>query len=337
MKNPLILVLILLGMSFSNAQENINELLAAGIDDAKRFTTDYIAPASDGLAYGINTGWFNNAKAPKRFGFEISIVGNASFIKDEKKSFQLNVADYENIRFPDNSPSKTVATALGENDPDITVIVTYDDPVFGNQEVELTLPTGIGSENVDIIPTAFVQASFSPFKGTQVKGRFFPKVNTEDVELSTYGFGIQQEFTSWLPADSVFPVAVSGLVAYTRLDASYDFTDSGVIAGSDQKVETEVKTLLFQLIAGTKFKVLNFYAGLGYITGDSTTDLLGSYTVTDGVLFSETITDPFSVERDISGVRGTLGANLKLGFFGLNLDYSLGEFDSASLGINFSF
>lgn len=35
MKNPLILVLILLGMSFSNAQENINELLAAGIDDAK--------------------------------------------------------------------------------------------------------------------------------------------------------------------------------------------------------------------------------------------------------------------------------------------------------------
>lgn len=326
-----------LAICYVNAQDNINELLAAGIDDAKRFSTDYIAPASEGLGYAINSGWFNSASSPKRFGFQISLVGNASFIKDEKKSFQLNVAEYENIRFPDNSPSKTVATALGQNEPDVTVIVTYDDPIFGSQEVEVTLPTGIGSENVNLIPTGYIQASFSPFKGTQLKGRFFPKVDTEDVELSTYGFGVQQEFTSWLPADSVFPVAVSGLIAYTHLNANYDFTNSSIVDGENQQVETEVNTLLFQLIVGTKFKVVNFYAGLGYINGDSKTDLLGTYTVTDGVFFSETITDPFSIDQDISGVRGTLGANLKLGFFGLNADYSIGEFDTASLGINFSF
>ncbi|EDP95389.1 DUF6588 family protein [Kordia algicida OT-1] len=330
-------LIALLAICYVNAQDNINELLAAGIDDAKRFSTDYIAPASEGLAYTINSGWFNSASSLKKYGFEISVVGNASFFKDEKKSFQLNVADYENIRFPDNSPSKTVATALGHNEPDITVIVTYDDPIFGNQEVELTLPTGIGSEDVNLIPTAYLQASFSPFKGTQLKGRFFPKVDTEDVKLSTYGFGIQQEFTSWLPAESVFPVAVSGLIAYTHLNANYDFTNSSVVDGDNQQVETEVNTLLFQLIVGTKFKVVNFYGGLGYINGDSKTDLLGTYTVTDGVFFSETITDPFSIDQDISGIRGTLGANLKLGFFGLNADYSFGEFDTASLGINFSF
>ncbi|QHI36330.1 hypothetical protein IMCC3317_16920 [Kordia antarctica] len=337
MKKLQLLFIAFLAISHVNAQENINELLAAGIDDAKRFTTDYIAPASEGLAYGINTGWFNSAKAPKRFGFEISIVGNISLIKDEKKEFQLNVADYENIRFPDNSPSKTVATALGHNEPDVTVIVTYDDPVFGSQEVEITLPTGIGSENVDIIPTAYVQASFSPFKGTQVKARFFPKVDSEDVDLSTYGFGIQQEFTSWLPAEKAIPVAISGLIAYTHLDANYDFTESSNVNGNNQQVATEVNTFLFQLIVGTKFKIINFYGGLGYLKGDSTTDLLGTYTVTDGVLFSETITNPFSIEQDISGVRGTIGANLKLGFFSINADYSLGEFDSASLGLNFSF
>lgn len=337
MKKKLILALILLPSLVINAQENIDDLLAAGIGDAKQFTTDYIAPASEGLAYGINNGWFNNAKSPHKFNFSLSIIGNASFIKDEKKSFQLNVSDYENIRFPDNSPSKTVATALGHNDPEITVIVTYDDPIFGSQETELTLPTGIGSTNVNLIPTAFLQASFSLFKGTQIKGRFFPKVETEDAKIGLYGLGLQQEFTSWLPADKIFPVAISGLVAYTHLDGSYDFTDVSLVDGENQQINTEVNTLLLQLIVGTKLKIINFYGGLGYITGKSTTDLLGTYRVTDGFLFSEDIVDPFSVKQDVSGIRGTIGANLKLGFFGLNADYTIAEFDSASLGINFSF
>lgn len=320
-----------------NAQENIDDLLAAGINDAKTFTSDYIAPASEGLAFGINNGWFNNAKAPKKFGFELSIIGNASFIKDKHKSFVMNVSDYENIRFEDNSPSKSVATALGHNDPDITVVITYDDPIFGNQEAELTLPTGIGSTNINLIPTAFLQASFSPFNGTQIKARYFPKTKAEDAEIGMYGFGLQQEFTAWLPADKIFPVAISGLVAYTHLDGSYDFTDEGIVEGSNQQIKTDVNTLLLQLIVGTKLKIINFYGGLGYISGKSTTDLLGTYRVSDGVLFSEEIIDPFSVEQDVSGIRGTIGANLKLGFFGINADYTLAEFDSASLGLNFSF
>lgn len=336
MRQLILVSITLLSITFAKAQENVNDLLAAGIADAQRFTQDYMAPASEGLAYGINNGWFNNAKAPKRFGFELSVIGNIGFIKDEKTAFQMNVADYENIRFEDGSSSKMVATVLGHNDPEVRVIITYDDPIFGNQETELILPTGIGSENVNILPTGFLQASFSPFNGTQIKGRFFPEVETEDAKVSLYGIGLQQEFTSWLPADKVLPVAVSGLVAYTHLNANYDFTDAEYVDGDNQQVETNVNTLLFELIVGTKLKIINFYGGLGYITGKSTTDLLGSYRVTDGFLFSEEINDPFSVEHDISGIRGTLGAHLKLGFFGLNADYTFAEFDSATIGINFS-
>lgn len=332
----LLLILVFIG-STMNAQENINDLLTAGISDAQRFSSDYLAPASEGLAFGMNNGWFNNAKAPKKYGFEISLMGNVSFIKDEKKSFQLNVADYENIRFADNSSSKSVATALGQNEPDITIFITYDDPIFGNQEVSLTLPTGIGSENINLIPTAFLQASFSPFKGTQVKGRYFPNVDTEDVKVGFYGVGIQQEFTSWLPADKILPVAISGVVAYTHLNGSYDFTDGQYVQGENQQIDTKVNTLLFELLVGTKLKIVNFYGGLGYLTGKSTTDLLGTYRVTDGLLFSEDIVDPFSVENDISGIRGTVGAHLKIGFFSMNADYTIAEFDSASIGFNFSF
>lgn len=325
-------------MAFSiNAQENINDLLAAGIADAERFTTDYINPATEGVAFGINNGWFSNANSLKKYGFEISLFGNVSFIPDEKKSFELNVSDYENIRFPDNSPKNTVATALGNNDPDITVIVTYDDPLFGDQEVELTLPTGIGSADVNLIPTAFLQGSFAPFKGTQIKGRFFPKVDTEDVKLSLYGFGLQQEFTSWLPADKLLPVSISGLIAYTHLDASYDFTDSEIIDGENQQISTEVNTMLYQLIVGTKLKIINFYGSIGYLNGKTTTDLLGTFRVSDGILTSDEIVDPFSIKSDVSGMRTTLGAHLKLGFFRLNVDYTIAEFDSASVGMSFGF
>ncbi|MEZ4802222.1 MAG: DUF6588 family protein [Gelidibacter sp.] len=337
MKKFCLLVMVTFIISSLQAQENINDLLTAGINDAQRFSTDYLAPASEGLAFGINNGWFNNAKAPKKYGFEISLMGNASFIKDEKKSFQMNVADYENIRFEDNSPSKMVATALGQNNPDITVFITYEDPIFGNQEVPLTLPTGIASENINLIPTAFLQASFSPFNGTQLKGRFFPKVDTDDVKVGFYGLGIQQEFTSWLPADAIFPVAISGVIAYTHLDGSYDFTDGEYVEGENQHIDTKVNTMLFEVLVGTKLPVINFYGGLGYMNGKSTTDLLGTYRVTDGLLFSEDIVNPFSVKQDVSGIRGTIGANLKLGFFSLNADYTLAEFDSASVGLNFSF
>ena len=319
------------------SQDNIDDLLAAGVNDAKRFSQDYLAPATNGLAYGINNGWFNHAKGQKQFGFEIGLIVNTSFINDDKKSFEMRASDYENIRFLDNSPSKNVATALGHNDPDITVIITYDDPIFGNQETELTLPTGIGSTGVNIIPAAFLQAAFSPFRGTQLKARYFPKIETEDVKTGLYGFGIQQEFTAWLPKDRFFPVAISGLIAYTHMDGSYDFTDSNLVEGTNQQVQTDINTLLFELIASTNFKVLNAYGAIGYLSGTSQTDLLGTYVVTDGLLYSESIVDPFSIEEKVNGIRTTLGANVKLGFFSLNVDYTFAEFNSASLGLNFSF
>lgn len=336
MKHIIALVL-LISSSGICAQQNIDDLLAAGVNDARQFSKDYLAPATEGLVYGINNGWFNHGKGQKRFGFEIGLVANTSFISSNKKSFEMRVSDYENIRFPDNSPSRNVATALGNNDPDIIVILTYDDPIFGSQETEITLPTGLGASDINVIPAAFLQVGFSPFKGTQLKARYFPKIEVDDVKTGLYGFGLQQEFTTWLPKTDLFPVAISGLIAYTHLNGSYDFTDEGIVDGENQQIQTKVNTMLYELIASTKFKVFNVYGGIGYVSGKSETDLLGTYVVSDGVLFSDSIKDPFSIEEKVSGVRTTLGANLKLGFFAINADYTIAEFNSASLGLQVSF
>jgi hypothetical protein len=134
------------------------------------------------------------------------------------------------------------------------------------------------------------------------------------------------------------PVSVSILGAFTRLDASYDFEDGAVVEGRDQLIETKTNAYNVAAIASTNFKVINFYGGLNYVAGNSTTDLKGTYTFrSNTVIFplASTVEDPLSLQTDVSGVLGTIGAKLTLGAFNLNADYTFGEYNTASASIFF--
>jgi len=334
MKFSLFMLLVLV-TTISKAQSDIDALLAAGIEDAERFANDYLAPGTNGLMHSMNANWFNTGKSKPLGGFEISVIVNAASVKDENKNFDLNVADYNNISFPDSSPSKMIATILGENNPAIFVDVKFENAIFGEQTERIELPNGIGEGAANLLPTAFLQGALGLGKGIEVKARFVPKIETDEVSLSMYGAGLQVEFTKWLPANKLWPVAISGLVAYTHLDGEYDLTESSGIAGENQRIENATNTWLFQLVASTKLPIINFYGGLGYINGKSESDLLGTYIVTNGTLSSDPIVDPFSVSSEVASVRGTIGTKLKLGFFRLNAEYHISEFNAFSLGINF--
>ena len=316
------------------AQSDINDILAAGLNDAETFTTDYLSPASEGIMYSISNGWYNTADAKPLAGFEISIIGNmASFKnKEDKKAFDLNTADYENLKFVDGSNSKLVSTALGDIEG-VRVFVEDENGLFRE---EFDLPSGLASEGVNFVPSAFIQASVGIIKGTELKARFLPKIKTDDFGMSMYGFGIQHEFTKHLPADKVLPIAISGVIGFTHLDASYDFTNSSIVAGQDQRLEIDANTWVFQAVVSTRLPIINFYGGLGYLSGKSTTDVLGTYTVQSGPI-QETYIDPFSIDKGASGVTANLGAKLKLGFFRIHADYVIAEFNTVSFGVNFGF
>lgn len=321
----------------TQAQSNINELLAAGLADAERFTDSYIFPVSEGALHSISNGWYNSGESKPLGGFEISIIGNIAPFKnkEDKRTFTLNTADYENLQFDDGSTSKVVSSALG----DLEGIIVYveGEPVPGTTVREnFELPTGLASEDINFIPSAFLQVGIGLIKGTEIKARFFPKIDTEDGGVGIYGFGLQHEFTHHLAplVQKRFPVRLSAVIGYTRLDATYDFTNSNIIAGSDQKIEVDMSTWVFQAVASTKLPIINFYAGIGYMTGKSKTDILGTYIVQSGP-FQQTYEDPFSLDHEAKGVRANLGAKLKLGFFRLNFDYTVAEFNNVSVGINF--
>lgn len=337
MKNLVFLMVFCFSGLVSKAQNDIDVLLAAGIEDAERFANDYLAPGTNGLMHSMNANWFNSAKVKPLGGFEISAVVNASLIKDDNKMFLLDTGDYNNVQFVQGSNSQMVASVLGENDPTIFVEVEYDDPIFGSQTTQFELPQGIGDGSKNLLPSAFIQGAVGLGSGLEIKARFFPKIETDDVSFNMYGAGLQIEFTELLPASKLWPVALSGLVAYNHLDGSYDITDSSGIEGENQRLENDTNTWLFQAIVSTKLPIINFYGGVGYISGSSESDLLGTYRVRNGPLVSDNIVDPFSVSSDVSAVRAIVGTKLKLGFFRLNAEYHISEFDAFSAGISFGF
>ena len=337
MKKILLLVCMATGI-IGSAQSNANDIFAAGLDDAEQFLNDYLNPVSEGALYSISNGWYNTADAKPLLGFEISIIGNMTSFKnkEDKKSFLLDTNDYQNLKFQDGSTSKLVSTALGDIEG-VGVFVEGTVPPGITVRENFTLPSGLSAEGIDFVPSAYLQVSMGLIKGTEVKVRFLPKIDTEEVAVGLYGVGIQHELTKHLPADKVLPIAVSAVVGYTHLSGTYDFTNTSVVDGENQKIDTDMDTWAFQTVVSTKLPIINFYGGLGYITGKSNTDILGTYTVQSGPFQSETYTDPFSFESEVSGVTGNIGAKLKLGFFRLNVDYTLAEFNNLAVGINFGF
>lgn len=58
MKNVTFSLCALLCLSIGvKAQDNLNDLLAAGVADAGRFTNSYLAPGTNSAMYSMNNGW----------------------------------------------------------------------------------------------------------------------------------------------------------------------------------------------------------------------------------------------------------------------------------------
>ena len=316
--------------------QDLNDLFVSGINDAERFANAYLAPVAEASVYGISNGWYNSADAKPLGGFEISIVGNFTGFKNksDKQAFLLDPSAYDNLDFVENpGEARAVSTVLG----DIEGVQVFVEDENGLFREEFELPSGLAAEDFNFVPSLFIQAGVGLFKGLEVKARFLPKIDIDEAKAGLFGAGLQYEFTKLLPADKLWPIALSAVVGYTNLNGEYDFTNTGVIDGENQRIDANFSTWNFSAVVSTrKIPVINFYGGIGYITGKSDIDLLGSYVVTSGP-FQQTYNDPFTVSQDVSGVTANLGTKIKLGFFRLNAEYNIAEFSTFTAGMSFGF
>ena len=211
---------------------------------------------------------------------------------------------------------------------------------------DFTVPGGIkGDLPLSAVPAPAVQVAVGlPFK-LDVIVRATPKVGSDDVKGSLFGFGLKKEITGWFGKMDKTPLHVSLLAAYSTMNVDYE-----IGSGSDQNIqytdaaaEFKLNSYTIQAIASLNFPVINFYGGVGFNGGKSTLDMLGDYTlsydsgVTAAPTYSETITNPFSIKNTASGVNATIGTRLSLGFFKIFGSYTLQEYNSINGGIAFSF
>ncbi|SCX87636.1 hypothetical protein SAMN05192588_0048 [Nonlabens sp. Hel1_33_55] len=360
MKKYIVTLAILISFNLSKAQDGISDVLAAGVEAAALFTNSYTEPAAEAFSYNLSAGWYDDARVLPKGKFNFIVRAQATFSKDEDKSFLLDPLVYQDIiqnsydntnnppadvtvTFGDDSTTpRLIATALGQNDPSQSLVIITRDRTTGIQTDRsvIELPQGLGDAGVDVVPSAFIQAGFGLGAGLELKARFVPRTQIDEAEIAIYGGAIQWQVSDVLDKNDVLPVEVSVLAGYSVLDAMYDFEDGAVVDGEDQRLETKSGSLTLSLIAGTDFKVLNFYGGVNFNAGTTETDLLGTYTVrSSGSIFpiGQTFEDPISVKTDVSSMLGTVGTKLTLGFFQINAGYTFGEFDTLNGAIAFKF
>lgn len=206
-----------------------------------------------------------------------------------------------------------------------------------NVSTSFTMPEGISKDlPLSAVPTPAIQLSVGlPYK-FDVMLRLVPEVGSDDVKGKLFGLGLKKELTSLLGPIDRLPLHLSFLAAYTSMDVNYRM-DGSTIGGVNQHAKFKLNSFTAQAIASLNFPIINIYGGLGFSSGKSDLDLLGTYNLEYSNAVTETVTDPLNLDFKASGLRGTLGARLSLGFFKIFADYTLQEYNTASMGIAFSF
>ena len=333
MKNFILIPVFFTALVFvstaTHAQDNLREYLILGVEAAEELTSAYAEPAAVGLMYGMSGGWYNSAVVRDKWDVELSIVTNGSFVPSEARTFTIDTGRFEGLTTVNGEARVEVPTILGGSATPVTLIAEVDGELF-----EFETPEGLGISDLNLLPNAFLQAKVGTPWATEVGVRLFPKINIDDLELGLYGISLQHEFSRWIELLDQSPVALSVFAAYTGLSADYNFQTGGDVLGENQRMRLIMNSWLFELVTSTRFNKLNFYGGLGYVTGDSDTSLRGTYEVQTRT--PRTFSDPFSFQNDVSGFRANLGVNLRLGWFGLNTAYTFQGYNNFSLAMNFN-
>ena len=347
MKKLLLIVSICFVSQTTKAQELETILLAA--EDASLLTENYLNPAMKGLMYSMNGGWYTTAKTHKKFGFDLTINANASFVPNSDQMFSFIPNDYMFLSLPNGESS--LPTVMSEKDTETTVDISIPNGDGTYKVASFDMPGGITKDlPINAVPTPMVQLGFGLPLSTDLKFRLVPKLNFDDsVEANLIGFGLQHDLMQHFGPLEKLPLNVSVLAAFTTMKVAYNIEDEDAtdnVQVNNGQAEFKMNTWTLQAVASLDFKIVTLYGSLGYNNGKTTAKMKGDYTLTYDVedsggntigTVSESISDPINLAFEANGVRATIGTRLNIGFFKIFADYTLQEYNTASAGIAFSF
>ena len=336
----------------SMGQLNSIDFFKGGVHDANYLLKEYVSPWAVALGTSLNGGWYNTAKPHSLGGFDITFTANLTLVPDASKTFTIDESKLEFLSL--DAPSLKVASTIAGKQEEGPVLL-YEQA--GKTLVSFNSP---GGTNVDFIPLPMVQVGVGLIKGTELVGRFLPRLNILDAgSIGLWGIGLKHSIIQWLPGHKLIPFELSLFGGYTRLSSSAgvdfgpsEYTDATVTTTKsfdDQEVKMDVSAWTVNLLASKTLAVITLYAGAGYCATNANLALKGNYPLyhiddtnpADPVLViddSDVYLDPIDLNvKSLSGLRLNAGFRLKFAVFTIHADYTYASYSVFTAGLGFSF
>jgi hypothetical protein len=332
---------------FSFSQIDNFDFLRSGPEDGVKFLKAYVSPFTNAFGAGLNGGWYNTAKPHKLLGFDLTTSFNVGIVPTSDGKFDISSLHMTSINGTGSAPT---ISGPDESGP----ALSYQ--VAGRTLATFNAPPGT---NWRYVPVPTAQIGLGLPLGTELKGRFVPKINIKDGDISLWGIGVMHNLTQYLPGDKLLPFDVSIFGGYTKLegnvpisilpqqDAYQNYTTPySLNSFNDQKLNVEVSGINISAIASLNLPVITFYGGLGYSKTKTAMSLEGYYPTptyangqvqysNDGVKKGEDFQN-MEIEN-FSGMRANIGFRLKLAVLTIHADYTRAQYNVLSTGLGLSF
>jgi len=317
----------------------------------------YVQPLVTSTGIGLNSGVYNTAKVHSLLGFDVTINANVVTIPDEGKTYTFDTSALDELTFTFTNPGggsdidivldaaqvypsmEDAPTVFGETGAqNLTPDETYVENTIVTRLAEETplteaqVRSQMGNEintqisqipQVPIPPgfdlpgmaTASLQASLGLPFGTEAQLRYIPAspINEDLGDFGLLGLGARISIDQFIPVP-FFPVDISA-------GAFYQNVELGPVNITSNIIHAEVSKSI---------PMITVYGGFGLESSKLTAEY--DYTAPNGTVA------PVEVELEgENGFRTTLGARLKLLLLTINADYSIGEYNSANVGVGLTF
>ncbi|MFI5453756.1 DUF6588 family protein [Pedobacter sp. UC225_61] len=334
LKSLLIIGAFLLPLNLM-AQEDVGDLFKASPADATKLIDAYINPLFKGLGVGLNSGWNTSAKTKGFLRFDLRITGTLAFVPKSDQTYNTNGLGLQNVS-PATGSNGIGPTAFGD-DNEGALMKFNADPTK-----TFRLPQGTG---IHFVPSPQVQLTVGLPKNIDVSLRLVPNVKLgEDAgTINMFGIGAKVEVLPLLMGkkDKLLPFDLAVALGLTRLNYNLPLDiNNGKYA--NQKVDIKINGFSADAIISKSLLFFTPFASVGFNTSKSNLSALGTYDFDAPTIANpngtQTYTDPVAIKNnDISGLKASLGFQLKLSFFKIYASYTQAQYSYVNGGIGFGF
>ncbi|OFY63962.1 MAG: hypothetical protein A2V64_05740 [Bacteroidetes bacterium RBG_13_43_22] len=331
--------------------ENVDFLKSTTADGIK-FLEAYISPWANAFGAGLNGGWYNTAKPHKLGGFDVTAGLNVGFVPAADETFDLSTLGLSTNMNPKTGTAPTIA-GPDEGRPTMTYSVS------GVTVASFSTPPGTGWKYIPV-PTA--QVGIGLPLGTEIKGRFIPRIPIQEGDVMLWGVGLMHSIMQYIPGNELLPVDASIFGGYTKLNGNIpvslqpgtpqNYSTYNTASFSDQNLSVTVQAFNVSAIASVNLAVITFYGGLGYTKTSTVMNLTGNFPTP--VLVTPALpATPYAEYNDsgvrkgeafgemnienFSGLRANIGFRLKLAVVTIHADYTRAQYNVVSTGLGISF